>query len=158
MKQKLEQKGGEQKKENVIGKVVSTFFAGDYKEFKRRVKISLESKEFVPGSGAFLRSVFEQTRLSVVEFNECQKAIRIELGRIKKEQKGEKKSNEKKIPTKEVEVKNEDDSKRKVEDAKKQDKIITDRIRKRIMQGAIEKEQEDETYIRNNGLDDPMLN
>ncbi len=155
MKQNLEQKKGEQKKENVVGKVVGTFFCGNYKEFKRRVRASLENNEFIPGSAAFLRSVFEQTHLSAMEFNECQRAIRMEIGALKKEEKKRAEAETEESSIIKNKAGEETSMIESITKAKKQDKIITDEIRERIMRGAIEKEKEESDYIETNNLDNP---
>jgi len=146
----------EGQKENVVEKIVRTFFGGDREKFKNRVEASLKSGQFVVGSGQFLRSVFEQNHLSTQEFNECQKAIRVEISILKKKEKQAKNAD---APESE-EGSLEDAPQRELEDKyvekiKKEDKIITDEIRGRIRDGAVSKEQFDNAYTKKYNLDDP---
>lgn len=145
----------EGQKENVVGKIVRTFFGGDRGKFRSRVEASLKSGQFVVGSGQFLRSVFEQNHLSTQEFNECQKAIRIEISILKKKEKQTKNADAPESKEDSLE-----DTQRKLEDKyveriKNEDKIITDEIRARIRNGAIQKEKDDALYTKKHNLDDP---
>lgn len=147
--------GQKENKENVVEKVVRTFFGGDRRNFRNRVEASLKSGQFVVGSGQFLRSVFEQNKLSTQEFNECQKAIRIEISNLKKKEKRAKSAdiqgNEEDFSTDvQGEIRNED-----IERIEEEEKIITDEIRARIRKGAVSKEQFDNDYTEKHKLDDP---
>jgi hypothetical protein len=150
-----ETEGQKENKENVVEKVVRTFFGGDRGKFKNRVETSLKSGQFMVGSGQFLRSIFEQNKLSTQEFNECQKAIRIEISNSKKREKQAKIADTQeaeKGPSKDMqgEIRSED-----IEKMKEEDKIITDEIRARIRKGAVSKEQSDNDYTKEHKLDDP---
>ncbi len=142
MKEKLEIKNIE-KKENIVGKVVRTLFGGDYKKFRNNLELSLDSNEFIVGTGSFMRSVIGQVSLGNNEYSECQRAIRMEISRIKKEKK--KAQIEKELEDKEC-------LKKEIED---KDKVMTDEIRARIMAGAKNKEFREKAYYKRFGLKDP---
>ncbi len=147
MEEKFGKQEKESRRENVVGKVVRVFFDGDYKKFRNRVETSFSKGEFVVGSGLFLRSIFEQTRLSTKEFNECQKAIRMEVSAIKKRKKTQEQIEESELSKEGV--------RKYAERIENRDKIITDDIRRMIRDGAFEKQKKERNYNKYNGLDNP---
>lgn len=144
MNEKLVLKNPELKKENEVGIVVRGFFGGDYDKFQKNVRVSFEKKEFVVGTGAFLRSVIGQVKMNQDDFALCQKAIRMEISKIKKEyrnkEKKEKTAKEEMARCKEIE---------------QTDVKMANEIRARIREGALEKETEERAYCEKHGLEYP---
>ncbi|MBT3356317.1 hypothetical protein HN784_03545 [bacterium] len=139
-----EKKNPEKKKENVVGKVVRDFMSGDYLKFKNAVQASFDSGEFIVGRGAFLRSVIGHAKLSSAEYAMCQKAIRMEISKIKKAEKKKAKEDSALM-----------DETKHFERVQEQDKLMTDKARAKIMAGAAKKEWIDKAFYRRNGLEDP---